>query len=84
MEALTPTGPDGSYRPAHAEPGGQLIDLGAAPKPATTRVVLERDLSPFDRLAPDARRRLLVRVLCELVAYDAPPEAAQATERLAG
>jgi hypothetical protein len=69
-----------TYRPAHADAAADVIELGT-PTPQTTRVVLERDLSPFDRLAPDARRRLLVRVLCELVAYDAPEEPAA---RLAG
>ena len=40
----------------------------------TTRVVVDRDLNPFDRLAPDERRRLMVRVLGGLVAYDEPAE----------
>ncbi len=48
----------------------------------TTRVVLEGDLNPFERLGPDERKRLLVRVLCGLVAYDAEEEAA--ADRLAG
>jgi len=41
---------------------------------STTRVVVDRDLNPFDRLSPLERRRLMVRVLCGLVAYDAPDE----------
>jgi len=42
--------------------------------------VLDGDLSPLDRLDQDERRRLLVRVLCGLVAYDDHPNDA----RLAG
>lgn len=47
-----------------------------------TRVVLDRPLDPFQQLSAAQRRRLLVRVLCELVAYDDP--ALNAPERLAG
>jgi hypothetical protein len=43
---------------------------------STTRVVVDRDLNPFDRLSPIERRRLMVRVLCGLVAYDEPAEPA--------
>jgi hypothetical protein len=39
--------------------------------------VLDRDLDPFERLAPIERRRLMVRVLCGLVAYDGPPGEAE-------
>jgi hypothetical protein len=55
-----------------------VVDLG--PTVSATRIVLDGDLGPLDRLAPDARRRLLVRVLCGLVAY----EDGQARTRLAG
>ena len=41
---------------------------------STTRVVVDRDLNPFERLSPIERRRLMVRVLCGLVAYDEPAE----------
>jgi hypothetical protein len=72
------------HQPAHAEGEGGVAAVSmAVAAPATTRVVLERDLSPLDRLDPGARRRLLVRVLCELVAYDAA-EPAATPERLAG
>ncbi len=54
--------PDGAAAPRSA-----VIDLDAGP---ATRIVLDGDLSPFERLTADQRRRLLVRVLCELVAYD--------------
>jgi hypothetical protein len=54
----------------------------------TTRVVLDRGLDPFARLTTDERRRLMVRVLCELVAYGAPDEqpatAPDPLERIAG
>jgi len=55
-----------------------VVDLG--PTVTATRIVLDRDLGPLDRLDPDARRRLLVRVLCGLVAYEDEP----AATRLAG
>jgi hypothetical protein len=45
----------------------------------TTRVVIEGHLDPFERMAPDERKRLIVRVLCGLVAYDSEPT----SERLA-
>ncbi len=55
-----------------------VVDL--APSVAATRIVLDRDLSLLDRLNEDERRRLLVRVLCGLVAYQDEP----APARLAG
>lgn len=42
-----------------------------------TRVRLEDDPDPFATLSVEARVRLLVRVLCELVAYDARPAGAE-------
>lgn len=36
---------------------------------ARTRVRIERDDNPFVGLSPQERMRLIVRVLCELVAY---------------
>ena len=55
---------------------------------ATTRVVLDRGLDPFARLSPEERKRLMVRVLCELVAYGAldevPASAPDPLERIAG
>jgi hypothetical protein len=52
----------------------------------TTRVVLDRHVNPFERLTPTEQRRLLVRVLCELVAYDEPDAVTDSSrdERLAG
>ena len=81
MDWIEPAAGDATYHPAHAVRSAAVIDLGAADPPTTTRVVLDRDLSPIDRLGTDERRRLLVRVLCELVAYDPPEESAH---RLAG
>jgi hypothetical protein len=43
--------------------GDAVIDL------TKTRVRVERDQNPLDAMTHDERRRLLVRVLCELVAY---------------
>jgi len=61
-----------------SSPDPDVIDLG--PTVSATRIVLDGDLSPLDRLDQDERRRLLVRVLCGLVAYDDHPNDA----RLAG
>ena len=44
-----------------------VIDLREGP---TTRVRVARDSNPFTALAPPERMRLIIRVLCELVAYD--------------
>jgi hypothetical protein len=51
------------------EPAGphDVIDL-RAPGPARVRV--RPDENPFVGLARDERKRLIVRVLCELVAYE--------------
>ena len=49
---------------------GQVIDL----RPDTEVVRLDGPLNPFDRLTHDERVRLIVRVLCELVAYDSPAD----------
>ena len=46
---------------------GPVIDLREGP---TTRVRLPREDNPFTALAPPERMRLIIRVLCELVAYD--------------
>jgi hypothetical protein len=64
--------------PPSIDPPRSVLELD--PGARATRIVLERDLSPLDRLSADQRRRLLVRVLCGLVAYDDGPTA----DRLAG
>jgi hypothetical protein len=64
--------------PTGASRDPDVVDLG--PSVAATRIVLDRDLSLLDRLGDDERRRLLVRVLCGLVAYEDEPAGA----RLAG
>jgi hypothetical protein len=66
--------------PTGPSPDGRVVDLG--PTVTATRIVLDRDLSPFDRLGADERKRLLVRVLCGLVAYD--DETRSDEPRLAG
>ena len=48
-------------------PPAPVIDLREEP---TTRVRVARDDNPFTALAPPERMRLIIRVLCELVAYD--------------
>jgi hypothetical protein len=77
-----PTTP--TWSPRHAEP--EVVTLTPQPDRTrlvgTTRVVLESEQNPFERLSPDARKRLLVRVLCSLVAYDASEP--EVTDRLAG
>jgi len=54
----------------------------SAPR-STTRVVIDRQLNPFEAMTPDERKLLIVRVLCGLVAYDSDPAVAP-SERLAG
>lgn len=44
-----------------------VIDLRDGP---TTRVRISRTDNPFAALPPPERMRLIIRVLCELVAYD--------------
>ncbi len=46
---------------------GSVIDLREGP---TTRIRVERGHNPFESMPPAERMRLIVRVLCELVAYD--------------
>jgi hypothetical protein len=67
--------PSPTSDPAHA-PGTSVIDLREGP---TTRVRVARDDNPFSAMAPAERMRLIIRVLCELVAYD-ELDAAKATE----
>jgi len=43
-----------------------VIDLREAP---TTRVRVRRDDNPFLALSPPERMKLIIRVLCEIVAY---------------
>ncbi len=43
-----------------------VIDLREAP---TTRVRVARDDNPFTALSPPERMKLIIRVLCEIVAY---------------
>ena len=76
MTALTTshtTSDPAPWAPAHVEADGLVLALPAErpPRVGTTRVVLESELNPFERLGDDERKRLLVRVLCGLVAYDA-------------
>ena len=44
----------------------------------SVRVRIARDDPPFDRMSDEARKRLIVRVLCELVAYGAADGTEQA------
>jgi len=67
----------------HAASGGGAPRAAATAATPRTRVVLQRQLDPFERLSPAQRRRLLVRVLCELVAYDEEPTVVT-LDRLAG
>lgn len=43
-----------------------VIDLREA---STTRVRVSRDDNPFEALSPSERMKLIIRVLCEIVAY---------------
>ena len=70
---------------SHRVPSSHEVVPFERPRPRTTRVVLDRGTDAFSRLGPDERRRLLVRVLCELVAYDADRDVdLRRTRRLAG
>lgn len=46
--------------------GNAVIDLRDAPP---TRVRVERDNNPFTSLSKPERMKLIIRVLCEIVAY---------------
>lgn len=46
--------------------GTAVIDLRDA---APTRVRVERDNNPFTKLSKPERMKLIIRVLCEIVAY---------------
>jgi hypothetical protein len=59
LDTLTDPGPT-------AEAPTPVIDLRDG---ATTRVRVERDDNPFGTLSKQERMRLIVRVLCEIVAY---------------
>lgn len=65
---ITPAN-DGDPTPTPPPSGAPaaVIDLREGP---TTRVRVARDDNPFAALAPTERMRLIIRVLCELVAYD--------------
>ena len=56
-------GADGSGPAAGPPP---VIDLRETP---TTRVRVSRDSNPFASLSPAERMKLIIRVLCEIVAY---------------
>lgn len=66
---MTTPANDSGAPPAGPETGSidPVIDLRDGP---TTRVRFQRDANPFTALAPPERMRLIIRVLCELVAYD--------------
>ena len=64
--------------PARDEPtaGAAPVNGAVATKPvidlresATTRVRVSRDDNPFASLSPPDRMKLIIRVLCEIVAY---------------
>ncbi len=62
--------------PSDAEPVTETA-LTAAPPDRIGHLRIERDDNAFSGLTEDQRLRLIVRVLCELVAYDGtPPPAA--------
>jgi hypothetical protein len=55
-------------------PEQAIIDLRAArdARAVQESVRLDPNDNPFVRMSPLQRKRLMVRVLCELVAYDPP------------
>jgi hypothetical protein len=55
------------------EPDGEIIlddPIIDLTDPEATWERVEKDLNPFERLDKPARMRLMIRVLCELVAFD--------------
>ena len=76
----------GAWIPEHACGEVAVMDppLPRPKRVGTTRIVLDEELNPFERLDPGERKRLLVRVLCGLVAYDAEDAEDAGTDRLAG
>jgi hypothetical protein len=54
-------------------PPDNVIGLDRPGRPDRTRVRIGRDTDRLGELTEDQRRRLLVRVLCELVALEAQP-----------
>ena len=54
----------------------------AAEPTSGTRIVLQRAPDPFQHLDDDERRRLLVRVLCGLVAYGEPEDLVEPVDEL--
>jgi hypothetical protein len=68
--ASVPSGPqeaDGKVAAPDIELDDPIIDL-TDPEGTWNRV--ERDLNPFERLDKPHRMRLMIQVLCELVAFD--------------
>jgi hypothetical protein len=53
-------------------PDAEVIDLADR-----TTVRLRRDDTPLAQMSAADRRRIIIRVLCELVAYGEPAEAAR-------
>ena len=57
---------DGAVADAAPGAGDRVIDLREA---GSTRVKVSKDANPFNALSKQERMRLIVRVLCEIVAY---------------
>lgn len=53
--------------------GAEVVDISA---PRTTRVTIDRRENPLSELSEQERMRLIIRVLCEIVAYGEPDEGA--------
>lgn len=47
-----------------------MIDLRRGKSAGTTRVKIAKHENPYEHLAPDERVKVIIRVLCGLVAYD--------------
>ena len=65
-DIMSPPPPPGATAPQVNGKKATVIDLREAP---ATRVRVARDHNPFDALSPHERMKVIIRVLCELVAY---------------
>jgi len=70
---LTSPSPSANGTPPSAADGPRVIDLRRPAAQASTRVRIARQDNPYEHLAPDERVKVIIRVLCGLVAYEDEP-----------
>ena len=67
---MIPPPPFPPAQPDATAPAPDVIDLRRGRPAGTTRVRIARHENPYEHLAPDERVKVIIRVLCGLVAYD--------------